>query len=212
MLQRLPFEDPDRLAMVWEHSPTGDRTNVVNPFNFLEWRDRNHSFERIAALVEDGASLTGDGEPEQIDRLIVTDGFFEILGVEAAPGPLVHVRRRTSPTPKPVVILSAELWHRRYGGDPRILGRKIQLDQTPRTVVGVMPAGIRFPKTRADIWQPSGTCASHANAQSGRPLSSPPWPACAPAPRSRTRTPTWMCIASHAAGSTRTATANGARP
>src|SRR5580704_19235278 len=63
ILQRMPFENPDRLAMVWEQSPHSGKTNVVNPLNFIEWQERNHSFERIAALVEFGASLTGDGEP-----------------------------------------------------------------------------------------------------------------------------------------------------
>jgi macrolide transport system ATP-binding/permease protein len=61
MLQRLPFQDPERLAMVFESSPSNPKPNVVNPLNFLDWRDRNHSFERIAAFIETGASLTGDG-------------------------------------------------------------------------------------------------------------------------------------------------------
>src|SRR5262249_2693793 len=47
MLQRMPFENPDRLVMVWEKSPRTGRTNVINPLNFMDWRDRNHSFERI---------------------------------------------------------------------------------------------------------------------------------------------------------------------
>src|ERR1700690_159677 len=67
MLQRMPFENPDRLVMVWEASPRTGKANVVNPVNYLEWQARNHSFERLSALVEFDASLTGDGEPEQVD-------------------------------------------------------------------------------------------------------------------------------------------------
>ena len=66
LLERLPFADPDRLAMVWEQSPRTGRTNVANPINFLEWKARNRSFETIAALIAFPSSLTGDGEPEQI--------------------------------------------------------------------------------------------------------------------------------------------------
>jgi putative ABC transport system permease protein len=169
MLQRLPFHDPDRLAMVWETSPASPKPNVANPLNFLEWRDRNHSFERIAALVETGASLTGDGEPEQISRLIVSDGFFEILGVKPTLGRW-FTAQEDQPDASPVVILSAELWQRRYGGDPKILGRTIQMNQLARTVVGVMPAGFRFPQTRADVWQPFGLARSNVNRE-GRYLS-----------------------------------------
>src|ERR1700676_1185687 len=72
MLSRLPFEAPDRLAMVWEQSPRTSKTNVVNPLNFMEWQARNHSFERIAALVQFDASISGEGEPEVISNLAVS--------------------------------------------------------------------------------------------------------------------------------------------
>jgi len=155
MLQRLPFQEPDRLVMVWERSPRSLKPNVVNPLNFLEWRDRNHSFERIAAFVETAASLTGDGEPEQIHRLIVSDGFFKLVDVKPVLGRW-FTPDEDLPDAKEVVILSYELWQRRYGGDPNILGRTIQMNQKPRTIVGVMPPGFRFPQTRADLWQPFG--------------------------------------------------------
>jgi putative ABC transport system permease protein len=164
MLQRLPFQDPDRLVMVWETSPRTGTQNVANPFNFLNWKDRNHSFERISALVGTGAGLTGDGEPEQIDRLYVTDDFFEILGVQPALGRWFTAQDHRSDA-EDVVIVSFELWQRRYGGDPKILGRKIQLNQKPQTIVGVMPPGFRFPQTHADLWQPMGL--TQANAKPG---------------------------------------------
>src|SRR5262252_8904527 len=80
MLQRMPFDKPDRLAMVWERSPRTGKANVVNPTNFVRWQERNQSFERIAALVQYDVSLT-EGEPEVISNLAVSGGFFEILGV-----------------------------------------------------------------------------------------------------------------------------------
>jgi len=163
MLQRLPFLDPDRLVMVFERSPTTPKPNVVNPRNFLGWRDRNRSFQTIAALVETGSSLTGDGEPEQIDRLIVSDSFFPLLGIKPILGRWFTPQEGQAGGEQ-VAILSAELWRRRYGGDPHILGRRIDVNHTPRTIVGIMPAGFRFPQTRADIWTPLILDRSEVNA------------------------------------------------
>jgi len=153
MLQRLPFLDPDRLVMVFERSPNTPKPNVVNPRNFLEWRDRNRSFQTIAASVETGSSLTGDGEPEQIDRLIVSDSFFPLLGIKPILGRWFTPQEGQAGG-EHAAILSAELWRRRYGGDPHILGRRIDVDHIPRTIVGIMPPGFRFPQTSADIWTP----------------------------------------------------------
>ena len=153
LLRRLPFADPDRLVMVMEQSPRTSRPNVINPNNFIAWQDRNRSFERIAALVEFDASLTGNGEPEVVPTLTVSDGFFEILGVR----PLIgrwFTSHEDTPGNDNVAILSEGLWRRRYGSDAAILGRKIQINGKTLAVVGVMPAGFRFPQTKADVWQP----------------------------------------------------------
>src|SRR5437867_1961986 len=112
--------------------------------NFLEWRDRNHSFERIAALVQQPMNLAGEGEPEQVLGLVVTDGFFEILGARAALGRTFRPEEDT-PGKTDVVILSHELWQRRWGGDRAVIGRKIIVNNTSVEVVGVMPPAFRFP-------------------------------------------------------------------
>jgi MacB-like periplasmic core domain len=153
MLQRMPFEDPDRLVMVWEQSPRTGKTNVANPINFLEWQARNHSFERIAALIAFPSSLNGDGEPEQVNGMIVSDGFFQILGVKPVLGRWFTSQDSVRGSDN-VVILSEGLWRRRYGADPGIIGRKIIVDNEAKTVTGVMPAAFRFPQTKAEIWQP----------------------------------------------------------
>jgi putative ABC transport system permease protein len=153
MLQRLPFENPDRLAMVWESSPSGFKTNVVNPLNFLDWQTRNHSFERIATMVEFDTSLAGEGEPEVVHAMAISDGYFAILGVQPILGrwftPQEDVRGSDFE-----VILSEDLWRRRYAADPHILGRHIRFSNQDDTVVGVMAAGFRFPQTQADLWTP----------------------------------------------------------
>jgi putative ABC transport system permease protein len=169
MLSRLPFESPDRLAMVWEQSPRTGKPNVVNPLNFLNWHDRNRSFERIASLIAFPLSLGGDGEPEQVDGMAISDGFFEILGVKPIMGRWFTPQEDT-PGNDNVAILSEGLWRRRYGADPGIVGRQIRVNNHVYTVVGVMPAGFRFPMTRADLWTPLSIDRTKPNA-GGRFLS-----------------------------------------
>ena len=156
LLKPLPFEHPDRLAMVWEERiPRTGKANVVNPFNFLEWRDRNHSFERLAAMIQIPMNLADDGEPEQVLGLLVTDGFFDILGVKPLLGRTFRPEE-DAPGANNAVVIGHELWQRRWGGDPAVLGRKIRVNSRSVEIVGVMPAAFRFPNTRAELWTPFG--------------------------------------------------------
>jgi len=153
MLERMPFANPDGLVMVWEGSPHTGKPNVVNPNNFFAWQDRNRSFERMAAFVTGPVALSGDGEPEVVDYISTTVDFFPILGVKPLMG------RWFEPGEDAVdhadeVILSEGLWRRRYGADPNIIGKIIRVDTAPDKVVGVMPAGFRFPQAKADLWEP----------------------------------------------------------
>jgi putative ABC transport system permease protein len=153
LIQRMPFHDPERLVMVWEQSPRTGKANVVNPLNFLEWQQRNRSFARIAALIAWNASLTGSGEPEVVDTMAVSDGFFSILGVKPLLGRWFTPREDTTGNDN-VAILSEGLWRRRYAADPHIVGRQIRVNNHQATVVGVMPREFRFPFAKPEIWQP----------------------------------------------------------
>jgi hypothetical protein len=88
LLERLPYQDPDRLAMIWEHNIPRDRTsNPVGPANYMYWRDANQVFTDIAALTQTfNRTLTGAGEPEEIPSQFVARQFFSILGVQPALG------------------------------------------------------------------------------------------------------------------------------
>src|SRR5579863_244873 len=153
MLRRLPFADPERLVMVWERNPQSSKANVVNPNNFLEWKARNRSFDPLASLVAFQVSINGGGEPEVIDNIAVSDGYFAALGVQPLLGRWFTPQEDISGNDR-VAILSESLWRRRFGADPHILGRTIQVNTRDFQVVGVMPASFRFPQTRADLWQP----------------------------------------------------------
>src|ERR1043166_8508681 len=147
MLQKMPFENPDRLVMVWEQSPRTSRTNVANPVNFLEWQARNHSFERIAALVPFPVSLAGDGEPEQVNAMIVSDGFFQILGVKPIAGRWFTPEEDTRG--KDNVVLPGEgRAPPPAAPNPTIIAPKTRENSQSAPVGGVIPASSRFPFTK----------------------------------------------------------------
>ena len=142
LLQPLPYDDADRLAVVWEHNLPRDRkSNVVSPGNFIHWREMNTTFEDLAAVgLTFRVTLTGAGEPEELPVQLVSAQFFPILGVQPARG-----RAFTAEEDRPgsrVVVISDRLWKRRFAGNPAILERPITLQGIPHTVVGVMPPAV----------------------------------------------------------------------
>jgi putative ABC transport system permease protein len=154
LLRPLPFPQPDRLVHVWEGQPSkGYSRNVVNPFNFLDWRDRTRSFEGVSAVLGVSTNLTGTGDPIAVPGMQVSPDFFSILRVFPALG-----RSFTSqdgvPGHEHVAILSFGLWRSRFGSDPAIVGRKLVVNGESSTIVGVMPRGFTVPKHNADIWTP----------------------------------------------------------
>ncbi len=161
LLQSLPYRDADRLVMVWEtrrSNPSGQ--NVINMGNFFDWKEQNHVFEDMAAFGGSSVNLTGGGEPEKIPSQITTTNLFNILGVNPILGRTFNPDEGKPGQPG-VAVISFGLWQRRFGGDPRIIGRKLNFDGSETTVIGVMPAGFNWHvnsgsiTTRmADIWLP----------------------------------------------------------
>jgi len=154
LLRPMPFADPARLVMVWESSPEPKKDNVANPRNLADWQKRNHSFEKMAAYVPFPLtmSLTGDGTPEEVPGNYASRDFFSVLGVRPALG-RDFLPEEDRPSAGDVVLISDGLWSRRYRRDPHIVGRKLVVRGNPAVVVGVLPAGFRFPDVKADIWE-----------------------------------------------------------
>jgi putative ABC transport system permease protein len=154
LLRPMPFVDPGRLVSVRESTPQGEKFNVANPQNVADWQKRNHSFEQIAAYVpfELTMSLTGDGNPEEVPGNYVTRDFFPLLGVHPALGRNFLPEEELPNTPD-VALLSDGFWRRRFGADRHIVGKTLMIRGNPTTVVGVLPAGFRFPDVKADIWE-----------------------------------------------------------
>ena len=139
LLRPLPFPQPDRLVMVWESSATSLRGRAA-PLNFLDWNDQNRTFEKMAGFVPGvgGMVMAGaDGSAETVPRQWVTTGIFDVLGVKPIAG---RTFLPSDERPRPgAVVLSEGFWRTRFGGDRSVIGREIQLDGTPFTVVGVVP-------------------------------------------------------------------------
>ncbi|MBA2458050.1 MAG: ABC transporter permease, partial [Gemmatimonadales bacterium] len=143
---------------VWESNESrGSDRNVVSPANFLDWRAQNTVFEEIAAVYSTTGSLTGTGEPEEIAVQGATAGLFPALGLQPVLG-RVFTASEDIPSGPRVAVLSHELWRRRYGANPGIVGETIQLDGNAYTVTGVMPPGTRTVgrDDRPDLWVPMG--------------------------------------------------------
>jgi putative ABC transport system permease protein len=154
LLRPLPFPEPDRLVQLWESKPAkGYFRNVVNPFNFLDWRERTHSFEAIAAVSTLTTNLSGAGGPLALAGMQVSPAFFSILGVSPQFG-RAFVPEEGLPGHGQVAIASFGLWQSRFGGDPAAIGRKIIVNNVPLTLVGVMPRGFTLPKHNADVFTP----------------------------------------------------------
>jgi len=151
LLAPLPFASPERTVVVWASNPElaravglPDRLPVGSGTFFLDWQQAK-SFDKLALVGSDGMTLTGAGEPEQLDVVNVTGEFFQALGAKPLLGRTLQPGDDEGSTAT-TAVLSQSLWQSRFGGDPKVVGSKIVLDGNPVTVVGVMPAAFAFPR------------------------------------------------------------------
>ncbi len=144
-LRPLPYRESERLVMVWDQLTKLNLDRFPAPFaHYYDYRDQNRVFEDLAAFSPAEFNLTGAGaSPERVAGLRVTANLFPLLGVAAA-----------LPPGDNVVLLSHALWQRRFGADRQLTGRSIQLDGSPYTVAGILPAELRTAPLDADLFVP----------------------------------------------------------
>jgi putative ABC transport system permease protein len=138
LLQPLPVKQADRLMTVWDTQPGDLRAPASYP-EYLDWKERIKTFQELGTFFDTAPSLTGQGEPEQLQAVRVSSGLFPLLGLVPSKG-----RNFTSEEEKPgaerVAMISEALWKRRFGQRPAVLGTKIVLGGEPHTVVGILPS------------------------------------------------------------------------
>ena len=133
LLRPLPFRDPDRLVMVWEHNyKRGLRKyNSVGPSNFIRWKEQVTSFESMSALASFPANILpdkpGEGEPERLPAGFVTGDLFSTLGVGALIGRTLEGGDSLQGHDS-VTVMSYGLWQRRFGGDPKVTEKSLNLN------------------------------------------------------------------------------------
>jgi len=147
LLRPLPYREPDRLVMVWStFLKQGLGQIPMSAADFGDIRDQNHVFEQMSALYLDRSdfNFTGHGEPERIHAIAISTELFPMLGVRPALGRNFLTEEGLAGR-EHAAIVSEGFWRRRFGSDPRLLGKSVTLDGAPYTVVGVMAKGFSFP-------------------------------------------------------------------
>ncbi|HVG32679.1 MAG TPA: ABC transporter permease [Pyrinomonadaceae bacterium] len=153
LLRPLPYPDADRLVYLQAVNPAqGITASNISPPDFADWKNQNQTFEDMTAFVTGGAILSGDTEPERVPAAYVSASFLPVLGVKPAIGRsfLVEEDREGNDS---VAIISHALWQRRFGADPSVVGRQINVSGQSTTVIGVMPADFEFMQP-VDMWRP----------------------------------------------------------
>jgi putative ABC transport system permease protein len=150
LLKPLPYRDPSRVLLVAQGGPYG----TISEPEFADYQREAKSLSVVAAIEGSSASLTGgNAEPERVEVARVSEAFFDVLGVGAAAG-RTFSRDESGPHGPLVAILSYGLWQRRFGGDRGIVGREVEINGRPRTVVGVMPRTFAYPAPDVSLWTP----------------------------------------------------------
>jgi predicted permease len=155
LIRPLPYADADRLVTIWgDYMRQGEPKHQLSPAEWLEWRRLQTAFTDIAATQPADATLSGNGEPEQVEARKATANLWAVLGVEPLIGRVFTEEEDVNGSR--VVIISHGLWQRRYGASPDVLARTLLVNDMPYTVVGVMPPEFNFlPSPDIDVWMPT---------------------------------------------------------
>ena len=152
LLRPLPYPQGDRLVIVYESQSLGE--NSVSPANWLDWQRDSRTLKGFAVWMQRSDILTGAGEATLIRVQVVSHEFFPVLGVAPAFGRAITADD-DRPNAQLAGIITHRLWQNRFGGDPGVIGRVIELDDRPTQIVGIMPAGFRFIYQDVDVWVPA---------------------------------------------------------
>ncbi len=166
LLQALPYPHANRLVFLTEHSVQVPTMSISYP-DLQDWERQNTVFDPLGAMQSDGFVLTGAGRPEQLRGINASAGFLPVLGVHPILGRLFD-KADDRPGARPVALLSYSLWQGRFGGDPSVIGRALDLNGQSWSVIGVLPASFRF-FLPADVFVPLGLKADQMQNRGNHP-------------------------------------------
>ena len=162
LLRPLPYRDPERLAILWHVFGQGAQDlPAMHPLDYRDYRDRSRTLEALTIATGQQLILGGDANPQIVQVGSVASHFFSFLGVDPMLGRQFRESEDVPGGPR-VVMLSHRIWQTRYGGDPKIVGRIIELNAQPAEVVGVLPESFRldlpsetYALRDSDVWRPA---------------------------------------------------------
>ncbi len=153
LVKSLPYDDGDRILYLEGRNVQRSQDMTTSLLDFLDWREQSRSFERLAAYAGRQFNLADDeAAPERVSGAEISVDGFQVLRVAPQIGRGFAVGEQ-NPGADPVAIISYASWQKRYGGTDDVIGKSLRIDQQEKTIIGVMPAGFRFPN-KAEVWLP----------------------------------------------------------
>lgn len=152
LLKPLPYAEPERIVRVLEKPPGGGR-NGISTLNYLDWQKDNTVFEYMAAQTGGSVTLTGVDEPIRLRGNRVSAHYFDIFGIKPSLG-RTFAADEDQQGKDHVAVLSYPLWQTQFASDPGVIGRVVNLDGEPHTIIGVLPMNSAFSRAFAQIWRP----------------------------------------------------------
>jgi putative ABC transport system permease protein len=157
LLRPLPYAAPEQLVKVFQGQPDPTKGSLPSLWSYPRFevlRDQNQALAAVAGFKQNPYNLTGTDAPERLQIEMVSASYFPLLGIEASVGRAFTADEDRPPTTNLTALLSYGLWQRRFGGDPNVIGKTIEFDKHPFTIVGVLPPGFRGQDGTADAWVP----------------------------------------------------------
>jgi predicted permease len=160
LLRPLPFKNPDRLVGAWHDFPLLGMTHGQQAaITYWTYQTQAHTIDGIGIYDESAANVAFDGSsagaPQRVTTALFSASLFSVLGVSPTYG-RVFTESEDLPGAAPVMLISYGMWRAQFGGDPKIIGRTLAVDDVRREIVGVMPPSFRLPTAETEIWIPLG--------------------------------------------------------
>ncbi|HZP24005.1 MAG TPA: ABC transporter permease, partial [Terriglobales bacterium] len=154
LLNPLSYPRSNQLVALYEKKPSLEQ-GPISYLNFLDWQRATRSFSSMAIYRHEDYNLTGSGQPERVNGLMVSSAFFTTLGIHPAVG-RDFIADDDHVGAAPVVLLSDSFWHRHFGGSPSVVGSSVDLGGTNYTIIGILPAEFTFYEVDRDVFTPIG--------------------------------------------------------